>query len=150
MKINANINELENIIKDNLITVSNLKNKIEEKELEKQDLLKEIASGIINIIDSFERLEESDETQSPDSAESVVKIKKRYQIIRTKLISLLQKYGINKIEFPENRLIVGLCEVVDTENDASQKNDEIVSIIKNGYIKDQELIRAAQVIIVKN
>ena len=55
-----------------------------------------------------------------------------------------------KIEFTDNRLIVGLCEVVETEADNNRKNDEIISVIRNGYIRGKELIRPAQIIVVKN
>jgi molecular chaperone GrpE (heat shock protein) len=150
MKIDTNIIELENIIENNLLVISGLRHNIEQKELEKQDLLKKIALGIIDVIDSFERIEEKSITQEQNKDEKLPNIRKRYQIIQTKLIYLLQKYGITKIEFPEKQLIVGLCEVVETENDNSKENDEIVSIVKNGYIRGEKLIRAAQVIIVKN
>ena len=65
-------------------------------------------------------------------------------------MSVLQKHGVSKIEFPDNRLIVGLCEVVETEADKNRKNDEVISIIRNGYIRGKELIRPAQIIVVKN
>jgi molecular chaperone GrpE (heat shock protein) len=43
-----------------------------------------------------------------------------------------------------------LCEVVETEADSQRKNDEIISVIRNGYIRGKELIRPAQIIVVKN
>lgn len=49
-----------------------------------------------------------------------------------------------------NRLIVGLCEVVETEADSNRRNDDIISVIRNGYIRGKELIRPAQIIVVKN
>ncbi len=55
-----------------------------------------------------------------------------------------------KVEFPENKLIVGLCEVVETQADGNKKNDEIISVVRTGYIRGKELIRAAQIIVVKN
>jgi molecular chaperone GrpE (heat shock protein) len=149
MKIQSTIDELGSIIDSNLLSISNLKNQIEQKELEKQDLLKEIALGIMDAIDSVERLEEGLISDSEDDENLSISLK-RYQIIRKKLTSLLQKYGITKIEFPDNRLIVGLCEVIEIRNDDSKENDEIVSIVKNGYLKGEELIRPAQIIIVKN
>ena len=80
----------------------------------------------------------------------MVNSKNRYNSVKTKLLNLLQKYGITKIEFPDNRLIVGLCEVVETEADGNRKNDEIISVVRGGYIRGNELIRAAQIIVVKN
>jgi molecular chaperone GrpE (heat shock protein) len=106
--------------------------------------------GIIDILDSFERVEESLSEKGQDKSEDAIKTINRYRTIQKKLINFLNKYGISKIEFPDNRLIVGLCEVVETEPDSYRKNDDIVSIVRSGYIRGKELIRAAQIIVVKN
>ena len=83
-------------------------------------------------------------------SEEIGKVINRYKTIQKKLLNLLQKFGIAKIEFPDNRLIVGLCEVVETEAANNRQNDEILSVVRNGYIRGNELIRAAQIIVVKN
>lgn len=144
------VSELEKIITNNLKTVISLNNEVEQKELEKQDLLKEIALSIIDILDSFERIEERILEKGLNAITGVEKTMKRYSSIQKKLLNLLQQHGITKIEFPDNRLIIGLCEVVETEVDENRKNDEIFSIVKNGYIRGKELIRAAQVVVIKN
>ncbi|MDR2086726.1 MAG: hypothetical protein LBP72_06075, partial [Dysgonamonadaceae bacterium] len=79
------IKELENIIKSNLLSINNLTNQIEQKETEKNDLLKEMALGIIDVIDSCERLEESIIEKGRNKSKDVSKIMKRYRIIHTKL-----------------------------------------------------------------
>jgi len=142
--------ELEQLIVQNLKSNNFLKNEVERKEIEKHDLLKDISIRIIDILDSFEQIEESVIEKEYDKIDEVRKTVNRYKTIQKKLLGLLQKYGITKIEFPDNRLIVGLCEVVETEADSNRKNDEIISIIRNGYIRGKELIRPAQIIVVKN
>jgi molecular chaperone GrpE (heat shock protein) len=144
------IQELEILITKNLQLTNNLKNEIEKKELEKQDQLRNISLNIIEIIDSWERVEESLIEKDVNKNEEVLKALNRFKTIEKKLQMLLQKYGITRIDFPDNRLIVGLCEVVDHEVDNNRKNDEIISVVSNGYIRGKDLIRAAQVIIVKN
>ncbi|OSZ81150.1 nucleotide exchange factor GrpE [Chitinophagaceae bacterium IBVUCB2] len=144
------ITELENLIVFNLQTANKFKNEVEKKENEKIDQLKEISLGVIDIIDSFELIEESLIEKGMDQNEQVSKTLNRYKTIQKKLLNLLQKYGISKIEFPDNRVIVGLCEVVETEVHNDKKNDEIITIVRHGYIRGKELIRAAQIIIVKN
>jgi molecular chaperone GrpE (heat shock protein) len=141
---------LEESLTASLTEISTLKNKLELKELEKHDQFKELALGIIDVIDSFERVESSLIERGMDSSEEGAKIISRYKSISKKLHSLLQKHGVSKLEYPENRLIVGFSKVVDTEPDSERKNDEIVSIVRNGYIKGKELIREAEVIVVKN
>lgn len=144
------IKELESIIIKNLQSANNLKNEVEQKENEKHDQLKDLALGIIDILDSYERVEESLIEKGLHNEEGTNRVMTRYKTIQKKLLSLLQKYGIMKVEFPENRLIVGLCEVVETQSDSNKKNDEIVSVVRTGYIRGKELIRAAQIIVVKN
>ncbi len=142
--------ELEQLIVQNLKSTNLLKNEVEQKENEKHDLLKEISISIIDILDSFERIEESVIEKEYHKIDEVSKTVNRYKTIQKKLLGLLQKHGVAKIEFPDNRLIVGLCEVVETEADSNRKNDEIISVIRNGYIRGKELIRPAQIIVVKN
>ena len=148
--MNDSITELENLITQNLQSANNLKNEVEKKENEKHDQLKDISLGMIDILDSFERVEEGLIEKGLDKNEEASKTMNRYKTIQKKLLNLLQKYGITKIEFPDNRLIVGLCEVVETEADNNRKNDEIISVVRSGYIRGKELIRAVQIIVVKN
>lgn len=144
------VTELEQLIIQNLKSTNHLKNEVERKENEKHDLLKDISLSIIDIIDSCENINEWVLNNQYNQIDEAKKTNSRYKTIQKKLLALLQKYGITKIEFPENRLIVGLCEVVETEVDNNRKNDEIISVIRNGYIRGKELIRPAQIIIVKN
>ena len=144
------VTELEQLIIQNLKSTNLLKNEVERKENEKHDLLKDISLNIIDIIDSFERIEEGIIEKEYNKIDEVNKTTSRYRTIQKKLLSLLQKHGVTKIEFPDNRLIVGLCEVVETEADSNRKNDDIISVIRNGYIRGKELIRPAQIIVVKN
>ena len=148
--MNDSIKELEKIITLNLQSANNLKNEVEKKVNEKHDQLIEITKGIIETIDTFDKVDEWLIEKGLDKNEDSVKTKNRYNSVKTKLLNLLQKYGITKIEFPDNRVIVGLCEVVETEADSNRKNDEIISVVKGGYIRGNELIRAAQIIVVKN
>ena len=148
--MNDSMKELENLITLILQSTNNLKNEVEKKENEKHDQLKDISLGMIDILDSFERVEEGLIEKGLDKNEEASKIMNRYKTIQKKLLNLLQKYGITKIEFPDNRLIVGLCEVVETEADSNRKNDEIISVVRSGYIRGKELIRAVQIIVVKN
>lgn len=152
MKEDINIlkSQLNQIIVENLQSNNHLKNAIEQKENEKNDLLKDLSLKIIDVIDSFEKSEEwvtENELNKIDEAQKAVS---KFKIVHRKLLGLLREYGITKIEFPDNRLIVGLCEVVETEADSQKKNDEIISVIRNGYIRGKELIRPAQIIVVKN
>ena len=100
--MNDSIKELENLITLNLQTANNLKNEIEKKVNEKHDLLIEISKGIIETLDTFDKVDEYLIEKGMDKNEDSVKTKNRYNSVKTKLLNLLQKYGITKIEFPDN------------------------------------------------
>jgi len=144
------VSEIEGIITHILKSESDLRNNIEQKELEKQDQLKEFALSIIDVLDSIENIESSMIERGLDKVEDVSKTMKRYNSVSKKLILILQKHGITRIDFSENMMIADYCEVIEKQPDILKKNDEIVSIVRNGYIRGKELIRAAQVIIIKN
>lgn len=148
--INTLKSQLNQIIVENFQSNNHLKNAIEQKENEKHDLLKDLSINIIDIIDSFENIEEWIVENEYNEIDEVKRTTSRFKTIHRRLLGLLQNHGITKVEFPDNRLIVGLCEVVETEADSQKKNDEIISVIRNGYIRGKELIRPAQIIVVKN
>ncbi len=142
--------QLEQIIVEIFQANNQFRNALKQKEIEQHDFLKDLFLKIIDAVDFFENSEEwvtENELNKVDEARRVVS---RFKIVHRKLLSLLKGYGITKIEFPDNLLIIGLCEVVDTEADRNKRNDEIVSVIRNGYIRGKEPIRPAQIIVVKN
>jgi molecular chaperone GrpE (heat shock protein) len=143
-------NELESLLTEQLRSINTLNNRVESKENEKQDLFKELALGIIDIVDTFERVEESFIEKGLDKQEETSKIINRYKTVQKKVLNLLNKHGITKLEYPENKLLVGFSKIVDTEPDASKKNDEIITVVRNGYIRGKELIREAELIVVRN
>jgi|AntRauTorckE5430_2_1112549.scaffolds.fasta_scaffold53098_1 molecular chaperone GrpE (heat shock protein) len=126
-----------------------LRNDLKQTELEKQDLMKDFCLGIIKVIDSFESKEEN-LTERYAEAEAAKKTIKSYNSIKKQLLNILKNHGVTLLEFPEKRLIVGFSKVVDTEPDKTKSNDEIISIVKNGYIRGSDLMREAELIVVKN
>jgi molecular chaperone GrpE (heat shock protein) len=143
------LRDIEILLTEELTKKLELKNKLKEKELEKQDVMKDFFLGIINIIDSIESKEEN-LTQKYSQNEIANKVIKSFSSIKKQLINLLSKHGVTQINFLEGKLIIGFSKVIETEPDPTKKNDTIVSIIKNGYIRGSELIREAELIVVKN
>jgi len=142
--------ELNALQKSNLSQIKELKNKIERIELDKHDQFLDLVNGIIDVIDTFEKAEEVIIEKELNKSEESIKVMNRYNTVQSKLLKLLQKYGITKIDFPEKKLMVGFCKVIETEPDSTKANDTILTIVRNGYIRGKELIREAEVIIVKN
>jgi molecular chaperone GrpE (heat shock protein) len=141
--------EIESLLTNSLKTSVDIKNQAERRELALLDQMRQTFIGVIDVLDSFERIEGSIKERSTND-ETALKTLMRFKTVEKKLINLLKNYGIARLEFPDNRLIVGFCEVIETEADSKRKNDEIVTVVRNGYIRGSELIRAAQIIVVKN
>jgi len=145
--------EIEEIQSKLISTLSenlNLRNTIKEQDKEKHDLMSDFFSSIIKIIDMFENKEENFSERLKGKNADAEKIIQSYSSIKKQMLNILKNYGVTQLEFPENRLIIGFSKVVDTEPDTSKKNDTIISILKNGYIKGKELIREAELIVIKN
>jgi molecular chaperone GrpE (heat shock protein) len=148
--MDESVKKLKNIVIKNLKKTNELKNEVGQIKNEKHDQLKDISKGIIDVLDSFKRVEERVLKKGYNEVEEAEKTMNRYKSVEKKLLILLRKHGITKIEFPDKKLIFGLCEVVETKEAKDREDDEIISIVKNGYIRGKEVIRPAQIIVVKN
>jgi molecular chaperone GrpE (heat shock protein) len=144
------ITDLENIFIDTLQDVNNQKHQLEKLENEKHDLLIENSIGIIETLDSFDKINEWLVEKELDKNIDSIRTQKRYLNIQNRLFNLLLKYGIKKMEFDNNIDKFGWSEPVETIVDNLRQDNEIVSIVRNGYYRANEVIRPAQVIIIKN
>jgi molecular chaperone GrpE (heat shock protein) len=135
---------------ENLNTIRALNNRIDQLESEKSIQFMQFATGIITVMDTFEKLKKAISKKVWNKSNKGKKVVKRYEKVGRSLEVLLLQFEITKIIFPNNKLINGFCKVVGTEPDASQPEDTILSIVTNGYIHGPEMIREAEVIVVKN
>ena len=138
------------LLVNNLKEIQQLNNSVEKCKLENTDQLMDFILGIIEVIDTYEKAEESIIERELNKDENSKFIINRFNSVNKRLLKLLQKNGVTRLEFPENRLLIGFCKVIDTEPDSNLPNDTIIEIVKNGYIHGKKLIREAEVIIVKN
>ena len=63
---------------------------------------------------------------------------------------MLEKYDVKKIIFDDGMSNDDLCSVTDTEPDIDKPNGSILSIEKEGYLRNGHTLRRAEVVIVKN
>jgi len=151
MKTKNNIFEIQKLLLvNNLKEIKRLKNSLEKCKLEHTDQFVDFILGIIEVIDTYEKAEESIIERELNKDKNSKFIISRFNSVNKSLLKLLKKNGVTKLEFPENRLLVGFCKVIDTEPDPNLPNDTIIEIVRNGYIHGKKLIREAEVIIVKN
>jgi molecular chaperone GrpE len=114
---------------------------IKEKEEAKDEGLLKVVSGLLDIIDNFEKALESAKVSNDVSA-----ITKGVQMIHYQLVKFLQDNGIQEIiadgEFDPN-----LHEVLDTYKTNEYKPNQIVKVLQKGYIYKGKVIRPAKVVV---
>lgn len=122
-----------------------------EALIKKQDQqIDEIFNEFLNVLDTFVRAEEIIRERELDKDENAKMAINRLLNAKKKLLNVLEKYNVKQIDFPDNVAIDELCAVTDIEPDASRKTGEIISIEKQGYTRQDHLLRPAEVIIVRN
>ena len=142
--------EIEQLISNDKKIILEQKNHIEKLEQEKIELFRTLINDILSLIDTHDNALSTIKEKEWDKNEISLKIIERYATIKSKAVNLLTKRGVERINFPDNNLILEYCKTVDTEPNSSLENNTIISIEKEGYIKGKEVIREAEVIIVKN
>lgn len=130
-----------------ILTLQNEK-ELAEKAHEKE--LDDIFAEVLTVIDTFEKSEAIIKDRGLDQEENASKAIKRLLNAKKKLLSVLEKFIVKKIEFESGMVNDDLCTTVETEPDSSRNNGEIISIEKDGYTRNGHLIRRAEVVIVKN
>lgn len=144
------IGKLEEIVTQCLQDISKLNNNLRDKDLDKSDLILNISLDIIDILDSYDRIQERLTERKLDEEELVKMTMGRYEIIKKKLLKILTRFDVEVIEFPDNKMDDLTCEVLKTEINPDKENFEIISIVRKGYKMREKTIRTAQVIVVKN
>lgn len=139
-------NRITNTLKDNVV----LKHRIKELEEENYDQMKSFAMSMIEVVDITDKVISHFGERMEGADKMSLSIFKKYKVIQKRLLSALRQHGIEKIEFPENKLVFGQAEVLETEQHPDKENEEIISIIQNGYILGEIVIRPTKVISVKN
>ena len=139
-------NRVTNTLKDNVES----KHRIKELEDENFDQMKAFAISVIEVVDITEQVVGHFDERIEGADKIVLSIFKKYMVIQKRLLSVLRQQGIKQIEFPENKIILGQTEVLETEKHRNKENEEILAVVQNGYMYGEDVIRSAKVIAVKN
>jgi len=139
---------IQNIL--NLDVVRDINNRVEQLQSEKNSQFFQLATGILTVVDTFEKLKKAVSKKALNKTNKGKKVLDRYKNVRKSLEEVLLQFDISKITFPDDQLIDRFYKIVGTEPNADKPDDTILSIVKNGYIRGTELIREAEVIVVKN
>jgi molecular chaperone GrpE (heat shock protein) len=141
--------EMKQCLVEYLSQIHDLKRQLADKEQERQDQQKDFLLGQIELLDALERKDANLREKNGKSTEAL-KIINSYGTVHKRVLQQLSRHGVSRITFPENRLIIGLSKVVETEPDVGKPNDTILAIINHGYMRGNIVLREAELIVVKN
>ena len=137
-------------VAENMGKILTLQNDLAEQERKYEKQIDDVFEDLLTVIDTFEKSEELIKEKGWDQDENASKAIRRLLNAKRRALSTLEKFNVKKLEFPEGILDENTCSTVDSEPDANRKDDEIISIEKDGYTRNGHLIRRAEVVIVKN
>jgi len=111
-------------------------------ELKAKKNQKEVFLGILEITDDIERILESEEDKQCN--------RKYLEVIKRKMLRLLEVNEITQMHFADNKARLGWCEIIGTGRKEDVEDDTIIREVKKGYLWKGKTLRFASVIIVKN
>ncbi len=142
------------LLEDKLIgfqkKIIELSHDLKMEKAESFDREKEFVLEILDVLDAFENIFANLQDKEDGFEKSVKKTMNSFRAIHRKLTRLLESLEIEKIEFMDGKALPGLCKVVDAKEDPQHENGTIVTIIRNGYHKNDFIYRPAEVITVAN
>ncbi|WPL14825.1 MULTISPECIES: nucleotide exchange factor GrpE [Thiorhodovibrio] len=103
---------------------------------------------LVGVLDAFENLFNNmapmDEQGSLDK--STKRAFKSVRAIHRKLRRLLEARGIEQLDFPDGRALLGRCKVIETQARDDVEEGTILAVVRNGYHRGEQILRPAEVI----
>ena len=111
-----------------------------------------MCKDFLQVLESFEWAESSIHERELDKSKISTGAITRLLTAKTKLLEVLQTYGVKMVTFPEGKFGSNnsMVKVVSTVKDPEKADDTVVKVVKDGFYRKNRLLRQAEVIIVKN
>ena len=126
-----------------------LKHFNERQAKSQQESIDEMLADFLQILDTFDWAQKSIRERGLDQSQVSTKAISRMLEAKKKTLELLEKYGVQKISFPDGIYDENTCIVVGREKDATKKPGTVLSVTKDGFVRDGRVLRSAEVIIAK-
>ena len=145
-ELNVVLEEITRLKKENL----QKQNSIEELTLNHERQIDALLNDFISVIDAYEKVETKIKEMELPEDDNIQRVIRHLLRPKKTALSVLSKNGVSQIDIVGKPLNEDICTVVETEPDNEKENDTVLSIEKGGYIRDERLIRRAEVVIVRN
>jgi len=102
---------------------------------------------VFEVLDGFENVFRNLEQKQQAFDKTTRRALKSFEAIQRKLLRLLAERGIDPIELPEGKAVVGLCKVVETRpTPEAREPGSILVRVRQGYRREGQVLRPVEVI----
>jgi molecular chaperone GrpE (heat shock protein) len=131
-----------------------LKQAAKDQEEASQRREQELFLDLLEVLDALDTLEQNMQSRPEglDSDKSSKRLLKNIQAIQRKLLRLLKLRHIVPLDFHEGKAEIERCRIVATQAAPNRANEEILHILKKGYmdVDKNAVLRKAEVVTVCN
>ncbi len=139
--------DIENFFTKFQKEILELKSIISDERMQANNSELSLLMELFETIDALENLIEN--LLQKEQSKTIKRITKNVDSIKKKIYRILSNREIDKILFPDNMAIFGLCKVVDTESSDELPEKTITKIVKNGFQRGDKILRPAEIITIK-
>ncbi|MBO4850968.1 MAG: nucleotide exchange factor GrpE [Prevotella sp.] len=139
-------NEVKKLQEENIRLHNWISSQEESGDLQVQDICKDF----LQVLESFEWAEATIHERGLDQSKISTSAIARMLTAKTKLLEVLESYGVKKVSFPDGVFNAAKGKIVGSVADEEKEDGKVASIVKDGFIRKDKLLRMAEVLLVKN
>jgi molecular chaperone GrpE (heat shock protein) len=109
-----------------------------------------VCKEFLQVLESFEWAEATIHERGLDQSRISTSAISRLLTAKTKLLEVLERYGVYRVTFENGKYDASKAKIVGSVVDNDKEDGTVARIEKDGFIRNDKLLRMAEVTIVKN
>ncbi len=114
------------------------------------NLVSDVCKDFLQVLESFEWAEATIHERGLDQSRISTSAISRLLTAKTKLMEVLEHYGVYRVTFENGKYDASKAKIVGSVVDNDKEDGTVARIEKDGFIRNDKLLRMAEVTIVKN
>ncbi len=101
---------------------------------------------LVAVLDAFENVFKNLQARDTTLDKPMQRALKSFMAIERKLVRVLEQNGVERLEFPDGKAEIGLCQVVERRDMQDAEDGTILDVVHHGYRCGERILRPAEVI----
>ena len=114
------------------------------------NLVSDVCKDFLQVLESFEWAEATIHERGLDQSRISTSAISRLLTAKTTLLEVLEHYGVYRVTFENGKYDASKAKIVGSVVDNDKEDGTVARIEKDGFIRNDKLLRMAEVTIVKN